>query len=401
MCQKMLTLNIKSLKLIFPVILLTYVLGQFASDLYLPSLPIISKALGASISQVQFSISIFMLGFCCSRLFYGPLSDGIGRKSPLVVGLFLCFLGSLICAIATNMDLFLIGRFIQGAGGGAGASLAIAIIRDLVSGKELAKFHSYFAIMNVFVVASAPLVGGYVLYFLNWRANFVLLLLLSIIALIAVCCISETNIHKTHKNLHPSSIKKNFITLLSNRYFVGYALCRFATYAGILAWLTTCPVLLHILGVNAIGIGWLAATAGVAFVIGGYINAKFVIKLGAKKMIYYGLSIAMFAGIVLFIFGVLHMINIISVMFPVLLYMFGASLVSPNAFAGAMNPFPKIAGIAAAVMGAIQIFGGFISSSIIALLPKNTLFPLGEIFLACSLIILLMSKTLLTDKIHR
>ena len=191
--------------------------------------------------------------------------------------------------------------------------------------------------MNVFVVASAPLVGGYIIFFLNWRANFVLLLLLSIIALIAICCITETNIHRTSKNLHLSSIKQNYIILFSNRHFIGYALCRFATYGGILAWLTTCPVLLHFLGLGAIEIGWLAALAGMTFILGGLINAKLVVKFGVRKMIYCGLSLSMIAGVALLVLGTLHTINAISLMLPTLLYTFSVSLVSPNAFAGAMR----------------------------------------------------------------
>ena len=109
-------MKIKSLKFIFPVIFLSYIFGQFASDLYLPSLPVIATSLSGTISQIQFSVSAFMLGFACSRLIYGPLSDGVGRKGPLLIGLVLCALGSVMCSIATGMDFFLLGRLIQGAG---------------------------------------------------------------------------------------------------------------------------------------------------------------------------------------------------------------------------------------------------------------------------------------------
>ena len=234
-----------------------------------------------------------------------------------------------------------------------------------------------------------------VLFFFNWRANFILLFLLGFIALLSVCFIPETNKHKTYKNLHLISIKKNITTLFSNRFFVGYVLCRFATYAAILAWLTTCPILLHFIGVSPICIGWLLALEGVAFVLGGFINARLVGKYGDQKMIYCGLTIIMLAGVALFIFGMFDVINVISVMLPVFVYMFGASLVSPNAFAGAMKPFPKIAGITVAVIGAVQVLGGFVSSSIIALSAKESLFPLAGVFIVCAIIILVMSKTLL------
>src|SRR5687767_13480962 len=126
----------------FFVLILAVCLTQFASDVYAPAIPAIARSLGTSINDVQYSMSTYMFGAATSQLFYGPISEGIGRKIPMVVGLVIMVIGSLIC-LTPDIDIIIFGRFIQGCGAGACASLWRSIFRDQFAGEDLAKYSSY------------------------------------------------------------------------------------------------------------------------------------------------------------------------------------------------------------------------------------------------------------------
>ncbi|MCP4473120.1 MAG: multidrug effflux MFS transporter [Gammaproteobacteria bacterium] len=174
----------KSKQTLFTILLLLGSIGQVAADLYLPSLPAISTSLAVSINSVQWSVSAYMWGFALSQLIYGPLSDGIGRKKPLLFGMSLALLGSIICLSAQSIDWLIIGRFTQGIGAGSGVILTRVIMRDIYSGSQLAKFGSYLSVAGVPIMAGAPLMGGIIEHILGWRANFVLLTLYAFISIL-------------------------------------------------------------------------------------------------------------------------------------------------------------------------------------------------------------------------
>src|SRR3990167_8473181 len=129
--------------IIFLIMVMVSSLGQIMSDVYLPSLPAIGIGLHAGSQAAQFSLSIYMFGFAISILVYGPLSDGIGRRKPLLVGLCLCLIGSIVCFSAQSIQIMIIGRLVQGLGAGATLSISQPILRDLFDGKTLAKYSSY------------------------------------------------------------------------------------------------------------------------------------------------------------------------------------------------------------------------------------------------------------------
>jgi DHA1 family bicyclomycin/chloramphenicol resistance-like MFS transporter/DHA1 family 2-module integral membrane pump EmrD-like MFS transporter len=129
--------------LIFLVIVLSGCLAGISSEIYIPSLPAISDDLKITIDEAQYTIAIFMLGLSISQLIYGPISDVIGRRLPLIIGILIMISGSFICFYTTNITTLLLGRFIQGLGAGAGASLWRAIFRDSFNGAELAKYGGY------------------------------------------------------------------------------------------------------------------------------------------------------------------------------------------------------------------------------------------------------------------
>lgn len=373
----------ENLKLVLGVILLISSIGQVMSDLYLPSLPSMAKDLKVDTTYIQFTVAVYMVGFCLSQLFYGPLSDAIGRRKPIILGLILCLIGSILCTIAENIWVIYTGRFLQGLGVGSGTALARAILRDLFSDETLAKHNSYIAMASIVILAIAPVLGGYIETYLGWRFNFIFLTMYGATTLVLFFfALNETNKHMHRENLIPKVIKRNLTELFTNRHFIRFALCPLLTYAGILAWLTAAPILLQeTIGVSAVEFGYIYLLSGIGFVLGGFINAKRVETQGIEKMVVMGFILQLIAGLIMFISFIASYLNTLVIIVPVMLYMMGSSLVFPNSSAGALKSFPHFAGMAGAIFGFMQVLGGAIASNIFSVIHEENQLPMSIAFI--------------------
>lgn len=376
-------INATSEKNIFLITIMVLSLGQITSDLYLPSLPAIAEGLNTSLNLAQFTLSIYVFGFAIAQIIYGPISDSVGRRKPLLIGLLICLLGSIVCFTAQSIQLLLIGRLIQGLGAGATLTLPSAIIRDRFEGNNLAKYSSYAALISVGFLAGAPLLGGYLQEYFGWRASFLFLLLYTIIALLTTFfIISETNVHKSSENLRAAVIKKNLLILFKSPVFIGYCSCSLLIYGALLAWLTDGTVVLqNIVGLSPVAFGWIYILTGIAFAAGALVNSKLVFRLGIQKMLIFGLICVLLSGITMLALKLLGYINTFVIIGPILLLLFGASLVFPNSSAGVFHPFPKIAGTASAVFYSTRVLAGSIFSGILALMPNHNQLPMAITFI--------------------
>lgn len=358
-------------------------LGQVSSDLYLPSLPNMANYFLVNSNWIQFTIAFYMSGFCMSQLVYGPWSDAVGRRLPLLAGLVINCIGSVICWLSPNIYLLFLGRLIQGLGVGAGYSLARPMLRDLFEKEILAFYNSFLAITTVVILTIAPILGGYIQQYFGWRYNF---LFLSIYGFLILCLFyrktPETSQFHHRDNFKIKVILMNTKLLLKSPIFLRYSLCPFLTYAGILAWITEVPIVLQeSIGLSPVQFGWVYIFSGLGFSLGGFLNMKFVIRLGIELMMKIGVVFQLFAGILMLVFYYLEFFNTIVIVLPILFFMLGSSLVFPNSSAGALTPFPKIAGTAGALFGFMQILGGAIASSLIALTDRHDQLPIALAFI--------------------
>ena len=382
------------------IVLMISCIGQVTSDLYLPSLPAMSEDLSVSTTAIQLTIAIYMIGFCLSQLVYGPLSDGIGRRKPILFGLGLSIVGSITCSVSYNIWLVYLGRFLQGLGVGCGTALGRSILRDLFSGEMLAKYNSYLAMASIVILAIAPILGGYIETYLGWRFNFIFLFFYGLATLLLFYYkVDETNKHIHPENLSITTLKKNFLLVLTNRSFIKFSLCPLLTYAGILAWLTAAPIILQTtIGLTPIEFGYIYLFSGIGFVIGGFINAKLVVSKGLPTMMLFGFALQFIAGCLMFLSYYFDVLNTLVIIGPVMFYMMGSSMVFPNASSGALKDFPHIAGLAAVILGFMQILGGAISSNIFALVHQDNQLPMSIAFMITSCLgVLLFKCTKLKD----
>ena len=379
--------SIHSLCFIIFFILLVGCLGQVSSDIYAPALPAIAHYFQVHVRYAQWSMALYMVGISTCVLVYGPISDAIGRKKPLIAGLIIALVGTLLCFFAPNVTILLIGRLIQGCGVGACSGLWRSIFRDVFSGDDLAKYGSYFSIILIFVIPAAPTLGGYLQEYIGWRAIFGFLILYIVIALYVV----SVHYRETSQHHHISHIKPRFALqtlgcIITNPIFMGYSICVLLTYGAFFAWFTIGPVLLiKFAHINPSTFGWLnLISASTAMLLGGLINARFVKHYGTHVMLQIGWGCMLLSALSLLAVYTLFGMTVIGIMLCMFLFYFGVVFIWPNAFANAMMPVGKLAGYAGAFYSAMQLGGGALLGAVATHLPANTPVPFACIVIVCA-----------------
>jgi DHA1 family bicyclomycin/chloramphenicol resistance-like MFS transporter/DHA1 family 2-module integral membrane pump EmrD-like MFS transporter len=380
-------MNIRWLQ--FLVLLLAICLTQLAADLYAPALPHIAGYFHSSIASAQWSMAIYMLGVALSQLIYGPLSEGVGRKTPLVAGLGIMLLGSLLCIFAVHMDMLIIGRLIQGCGAGACAALWRPIFRDMFTGEALSQYGSYLVIFVMFIIPAAPVLGSYLLQALGWQSLFVFIGVYTFIALSTIhFCYHETNRHFHQDRLQLGYIAATYKRLLTHRQFMGVTVCTFLSYGAFFAWFSIGPVLLiHVLHVTPVAFGWLTFFGGgCAYALAGWLNGRLVKCWGMPCMMRIGFTIMLVGGLCMFFATALFGLHVWTIIAPMSLFYFGSTFIWPNAFATAFTPFGDIAGYAGSLYGFMQIGGAACIGALITQLPMQNQIPLAGVMLVASLL---------------
>ncbi|WP_108650646.1 multidrug effflux MFS transporter [Dongshaea marina] len=368
-------------------------LGQFSSDTYAPAMLQIASAFGVSINLIQLSMPLYMLGLCSSLLVFGSLSEAFGRRRPLLWGLVIMLVGSILCVSSMNAYQLLAGRVLQGIGAGAGASLWRAMFRDRFEGDALARYGAYMTILLTFVVPAAPMIGGFVSHVLGWRAVFWIIIGYALLILCAIYfLLAETSEHHHMDKLNLGHISRGYLKIIRSRAFIGYSLCSFCCYGGYFSWFTVAPVLLikHT-SLSSAMFGWLCFWGGaLAMFFGGLIGGKLVLRFGAATMLRLGWSLMLIAGIQMlfgyWVFG----LTIISPMIAMTLFYFGSTLVFPSLFSGAMQPFAKGAGFAGSLYAFLQMSGAVVIGAVASFLPADTPISLGLVFVLAPLISLVL-----------
>lgn len=359
---------VKNFKLFFSIIIGLGILGQISSDLYLPSLPFLIKAFDTTNSLGQLSIALYMGGFTGAQLIYGPLSDGVGRRYPLLVGLLLYVIATMGCATATTIDGFLIARLVQGLGAGAAVTLSRAILRDVLSREQLARYLSFASIIAVALMASAPMIGGYFEYYFGWRFSFYFLLCYGIMMLLcAYFLMEESNSYKHLHHLKIFVLGGNVKTLLTHKPFLAAALIASFAYSGMLAWLTAGPIIIQkVLHYTPTAFGWMAFGVAVVYCGASYINSRLVRQYSFDVLIEWGIRLMLLSAVLMLIFYGLGFMNVYVIVFPMVIFSISNAFVWVNCFTHAFEPFAEIAGIATSVYSFLQIGGGFLSSTVMS-----------------------------------
>ena len=369
-------------KLFIPLLVLMVTLGQLAVDLYLPSLPAIAHDFNASQLLTSTTLTVYLFGFGFSQLIYGPLSDYYGRKKVLIFGLSLFLLASLGCSFSINIDMFILARLVQGVGAGAGAVLSRAIIRDTFEGPHISKVISYMSLSWSLVPILAPLLGGYIQHYLNWRISFLVIFTYGIITLVLIQNIlSNTNQECLYTEINLKKIIKNYCDILFDQLFLRGALCAALSYSTIIAYESAAPFLIqNSLGFSSVLYGWITLLVATAYLLGNYTNSKLVIHFGMQTLVMLGFLFFAMGSFLLLIFSLLGFLKLWAIVVPVYIVFIGLGFIFPNCASAALIPFRKIAGTAGAALGFVQMVCCSFVSVVISKCMHFTQLPLAILF---------------------
>lgn len=361
-------------------------LGPFTIDTYLPAFPTIVEEFHTNASLVQVSLTTCLLGLGLGQLIIGPMSDVQGRRKPLLIFLGLYLLSSLVCAIAPNISMLIVARFIQGFAAAGGLVISRAVVRDLYSGRELTKFFATLMLIGNLGPIVAPIIGGAILSFANWKVVFLVLTCVGAILTVVVSFKLEETL-PTEKRV-PSNIKQvvmNFGSLLKDREFAGYAFTQGFTTAGIFAYVSGISfVYQNIYGVSPQVFSLLFGINGVGLIIGTQLVGR-LSRFSEKIFLKSGLALSMSASILLVIAILLHA-PLLAVAIPIFLFVTSISIIGTSSFSLAMETKGHMAGSASALLGLLPFLLGSLTAPLVGIGGEHTAVPMGIIIFASSLL---------------
>ncbi|MEI2285109.1 multidrug effflux MFS transporter [Paenibacillus polysaccharolyticus] len=358
--------------------------GPLSLDMYLPALPTLADEFGSSTSYAQLSLTACMIGLALGQLLAGPLSDVRGRRIPLIAGLVLYTIASILCLVSPTMGSFVVLRFIQGLAGAAGIVIARAVVRDVYEGPELTRFFSLLMLINGVAPIAAPIIGGQILTYTSWRGVFILLSLIGVLALLAVIFgLGETLPAQKRSSGGLKQTLLTFGSITRNRRFMGYALTQGFAAAGMFAYISGSPfVLQKIYGVSPQMFSICFAINGLGIILASQIAGRLAGKVSETRLLIAGLLIAAVGGTSLLV-AILAGGGLISVLIPLFLVVSSVGLINTASFALAMADQAKSAGSASALIGVMTFLFGGLVAPLVGLGGEHTAVPMG-IVIACA-----------------
>ncbi len=349
-----------------------------STDLYLPALPAIGADLRASIEAVQLTLSLFLVGFGVAQLAWGPISDRIGRRPPLLVGTGLYVAASLACLLAPSIEALVGARIVQAVAACSGVVLGRAVVRDLYPPAEAAKVLAYLGTAMALAPILGPILGGWLTSRFGWRSTFAALALFGALAFTGVLlAVPETNRHKNPRALEPRVLLADYRALFADQLYLARVAVAALGYAGIFTFISGSPhVLIDAVGLRPDQYG-LCFAAGVAGWMGGTFAAgRLNRRLGLGGLLSLGTRLAAGGGLVGLALALAAPPSWPAVVAPMFLFMVGAGFTLPTAMALAIGPYPHKAGLASALLGFLQLLFAALVGLLVSAAYDRTAVPM-------------------------
>ena len=362
-------------------------MGPFAMQIFLPALPAIQRAFEVDIATAQLVFSLSGVAMALGTLAYGPLADRHGRRPVLVAAVALFIVGSVAAFFAPTIELLIVGRIVQAAGGVAGLVLSRTIVRDLFDRSRAAEMIAWLTVGMVAVPMVSPTIGGVLVDFTSWRLNFLVPGLVGVLLLAAtVLALPETRpaatAARTGGGMFDGAGK-----LVRHPHFLGYALHATGSFSAFFAFLAGAPyVVQKVMGEPATVYGlWFIANA-FGFMMGNLTAARLSAWFGLDRMIA--------VGTVLVLAGVATTIAVMgaglwtpaALFVPMIATAYGQGLGMPNAQAGALSVDPNLAGTASGLAGFLQMAVASAVAQLVGMIQNGTPYPTLVVMLICGVV---------------
>ncbi|MEU0244950.1 multidrug effflux MFS transporter [Streptomyces sp. NPDC006235] len=380
-------------------LLVTFLLGSLtavpplAMDMYLPALPEVTRALHAPAATVQLTLTTCLAGMALGQLVVGPMSDRWGRRRPLLAGLGVFVVATVLCALAPTVELLVAFRLAQGLAGAAAIVIARAVVRDLYDGMAMARFFSTLMLISGVAPIVAPLIGGQVLRVTDWRGVFVVLTVIGILIGVLVWTrLPETLPPAQRHSGGVGEALRAMRGLLADRSFAGYTLTGGFAFAALFAYISASPfVIQEIYGASPQTFSLLFGVNSVGLVLVGQINGKILVgRVSLDRVLGTGLAIVITAATALLLMslGVFGEVGLAPVAVALFVLMSAMGITLPNTQALALMRTKHAAGSASALLGTSSFLIGAIASPLVGVAGEDTAVPMAVVQLAAALVAL-------------
>jgi len=335
--------------------------APIAIDLYLPAFPAMADALGTPESRIQLTLTAMMIGMGVGQAVVGPLSDRFGRRKPLLIGMSVFTLVSLLCAVATSADLLIALRFVQGLSGAAGVVVARAVIRDHFAGDDMTRFTAKMMFVTMLAPMLGPIVGAQLIRFGPWPTIFLFMAALSALSTFLVWkYLPESLPAEERRSMTVREFGSTVATLVRDAHFIAPTIAVLMNFSMLFTYVSTFSFISqNELGASPGFYSLLFAVGTLALLAGNQANMLAIDRTKSSSRMITGMAISLAGVAFLTAVQLAGAANLWTVPAGIVLMMFGCGVVFPNAGAAAMSSQPpQIAGTASAFMGATQMAAG-------------------------------------------
>ena len=362
--------------------------APLAMDIYLASMPSMTRALSASPEQVQLTLSLYMYAWGVAQVFIGPATDRYGRRPLLLAGLALFVAASLACAAARDVHVLIAARVAQAIGMAMVTVVPRAIVRDLYTGDQAARILSLMGVVLGIAPVIAPIIGSHLHVWFGWQANFLFVAVYGALALATVAiALPETLRARDRRATAPGVILANYGRLIRSRRYVGYVLVAAFASCGLFAFLAgSAFVFVSVLGTEERGFGFLFGAVMLGNITGAWIGSRLVTRLGIDRMLRYSTWLMLASGVALAALAWAHVAHPLAIVAPMFAFMIALMTTMPQAQAGALTGFPEIAGSAASLLLVCQLVLASTSALIVGTTFDGTQRPMASTIAVASLL---------------
>lgn len=364
--------------LIGMLVLMLTILGELSTQLYVPALSLVAMEMEATPAAIQSSLWLFLLAFGVGQLVFGPASDRFGRRPVLIAGLLLYAAATIGCLLAESTVAFLLARVLQALGACAGFVMARAVIRDVYPLPRVPAVLATTTLALALSVAFAPSVGGLIAVQWGWRSIFMVLAGIGfLLTLVVLVGLPETRPDNGPAPVHSGGLARSYREVLGSPAFLGHALPLGLVYGAMMTYVVGAPFAVRtLLGISTETLGLIFGGILSGFVIALVLSRLLVIRVGSGRLLAFGLTLVCVFALITVVSAMVWGLSVYSVVLPQFLLTLGAGFIFPNAVAGAIAPYGARAGLAAALVGCLQMLAGALCGLLVSMAGTASTVPM-------------------------
>ena len=354
-----------------------FALQPLGSDLYLASLPALPLAFASTAAQAQLTLTLFMLTFGIVQLVAGPVSDRVGRMPVLVFGIVTFALASVAAMVAADIDTLLLLRVAQGAGAACGVVAGRALVRDHFDAAAAAPLLAHVFALTALVSVVAPVLGGYLERAVGYRGSFAVMAAFAL-AVLVLLAFGPRAPPRTPATLHPRALLHGAVVIARDDTFRLFTWLGCASFAGLFAFLAASPrVMIDGFGLAPDRYGYVYAVAVIGLVAGNLICRHGLARHHLVGMVRRAAALSLLSGLLVLVAGALQPRSVLAITAPFCLYMVAHGMLMPCVYAGVAARVPDRAGMANAMLGALQMVLAFVVGQLLGAFYDGTAWPIA------------------------